>query len=135
MRHAIFVICWLAFSISVRAAEPSPVPKPEVRQSVKQLPQSSQSAQKTFSKRTAVKDSNDRHATVENPAPTPSPPPPKRTATNNVTAVVNPSPIAKKPATSRNVTASQKPTPMPNPRSKVKTSDRKHDAMQRYLRE
>ena len=131
MRHTILLFCWLAFSGSVRAEKPTPVPKPEVRQSVRQLSQSSESAKRTLSKRTNVKDSHDRHATVEKPLPSPSP---KRTVTNRVSAVVGPSPRSKTEV-SRNAVANQKPTPSPAPRSKVKTSDKQHDAMQRYLRE
>src|SRR5687768_14414802 len=114
MRHTIFLFCWLGFSASVRAAEPTPAPKPEVRPAVKQLLQSSPSAKTISHKRTEVKDSNDRHANVERSLPSPKPSP-------------------KRPAIT-NVRSDQKPAPSATPRSKVKTSEKKHDAMQRYLR-
>ena len=129
MRLLIFLLGSAVVISSIHAAEPTPAPKPAVRQSVKQLPQTSQSVHKTFSKRTDVKDSNDRHATVEDPAP--PPPPPKRTATNSVTKAVS----SKSAGVTRNVQSIQKPAPTATPRSKVKTSDKKHDAVQRYIRE
>jgi hypothetical protein len=35
----------------------------------------------------------------------------------------------------RNVRFDQKPAPSPSSKSKVKTADKQHEAMQRYLRE